>query len=134
MLGSFNISIWSLAFIFITQGWTGIADFIFSEVNKLLDGLSDSTKDRVRAVYNFVAKALAVLRAIQVFIPVRYQTAYLETVAALAALHECTEDLNVSGEDYEKLSVAFKTAYQAWCGPDDDTCVDLKRLPVQDGK
>lgn len=119
-----NISKWKIVWSFVTGGGAGVTDYLLGLLKQALGNLANPTKEKIQAVLNFSMKALSVLKAVQVFIPVRWQTAFLLTVEAVVAVVDALQDLEVTGADLQKVITGFNAAYEAWNSPDDDTCVD----------
>lgn len=127
-----KLNMWTVVWKFITgftNGGVSVADYVLGLINTAVNQLSDPTKDNIRAVLNFAMKALAVLNAVRCFIPAKWQIAYAATIDAVAALVEVLSDLAVTKEELDKCVAAYRVAYDAWTGPDDETCVEMVELP-----
>lgn len=123
-----NISAFWLVWSFITGGGAKVTDYLLGLVNAAVSELDDPTREKIQAFLNFTAKVLAVLRAVQVFVPVRWQSAYLSTVGSVEDLRGALSDLELTGEEYVKVVGSFRESYRLWCGPDDQTCVSYEDL------
>lgn len=127
-----KLNMWTVVVKLITgfaNGGVSVADYVLGLINTAVGSLGDPTKDNIRAVLNFSMKALSVLSAVRCFIPVRWQIAYAATLDAVSALVEVLSDLTVTKEEIEKCVAAYRVAYDAWTGPDDDTCIELEERP-----
>lgn len=124
-----NISYLKLVWCFVTGGGTKVVDYVLGLVRDALNRLSNPTKDKIQALLNFLEKALSVVKAVQVFVPVKWQTAFLLTVKALERAIEALKDLDITGEELSGVVEAYNGAYAAWMSPaDDETCVGCEAL------
>lgn len=119
-----KINSWKVVWNFITGGGVGAMDYLLGLLKHVLTGLGDPTKEKITATLNFSLKVLAVAEVVKVFIPARWQIAYSLTVAAIKKVVESLQDFGVTGEDLQAILDGYTKAYEAWRGPDDDTCAD----------
>lgn len=119
-----NISKWKVVWSFITGGGTGVVDYLLGLLKQALDNLSNPTKEKIQAVLNFTVKILSVLKAVQIFIPVKWQVAYMLTIRMVEQIVDSLQDLEVTGAELKAIVDGYNEAYAAWMGPDDETCVD----------
>lgn len=107
-----------------------IADYALDVLNSAIAGLSIGKKERILAVLNTAVRVLAVLRAVQWLCPTKWQSAYLETIAAVSGVCDALEDLQLSMEELTSVRSKFEAAVKAWKSPDDETCVDCESCVV----
>lgn len=119
-----KISSWKVVWNFITGGGVGVVDYLLGLLKQVFAGLGDPTKEKIIATLNFTLKVLAVVEVVRVFIPARWQLAYFLTVAAIKKVAESLNDLEITGEELQAIMDGYTKAYEAWMGPDDDTCAD----------
>jgi len=119
-----NISKWKVAWSFLTGGGSKVADYLLGLLKQALDNLSNPTKEKLQAVLNFALKILSVLQVVKIFVPVKWQTAYLLTVKAVESVVSALTDLNVTGAELQAIIKGYDEAVAAWLLPDDGTCVD----------
>lgn len=119
-----KISSWKVVWNFITGGGVGVVDYLLGLLKQVFAGLGDPTKEKITATLNFTLKVLAVVEVVRVFIPARWQIAYSLTVAAIRKVAESLKDLEITGEELQAIMDGYTKAYEAWKGPDDDTCAD----------
>lgn len=119
-----NISKWKVVWSFITGGGTGVVDYLLGLLKQALDNLSNPTKEKIQAVLNFTVKILSVLKAVQIFIPVKWQVAYMLTIRMVEQIVDSLQDLEVTGAELKAIVDGYNEAYAAWMGPDDEMCVD----------
>lgn len=119
-----NISKWKVAWSFITGGGTGVVDYLLGLLKQALNNLSNPTKEKIQAVLNFTVKILSVLKTVQIFIPVKWQVAYMLTIRMVEQIADSLQDLDVTGAELKAIVDGYNEAYAAWMGPDDETCVD----------
>lgn len=119
-----NISRWKVVWSFVTGGGAGVVDYVLGLLRQALDGIGTPTREKIQAVLNFSLKALAVVQAFRIFIPVKWQTAYALTVAAIETVIRSLEDFNLEKDELTGIIDAYKSAQGAWLSPDDETCVD----------
>ena len=108
-----NISTWKIAWLFLTGRKTAIADYALSVLRQALNNLSNPTKEKLQAILNLAMKVLSVLKVVQVFMPLRWQTAYVATVAAVETLVSALQDLDFSGAELKAITYCYYDAYAA---------------------
>ena len=119
-----KISKLKLVWKYITEGIGGVADYLLDLLNSALASIDPANKTKVQACLNVATAVLSALIALQFLCPVKWQTAYKETVEAVAVVVASLEDLAVTVEELAKVQKEFNEAVCAWKGPDDPTCVD----------
>ena len=119
-----NISKWKVVWSFITGGGTGVVDYLLGLLKQVLGNLGNPTREKIQAVLNFTVKILSVLKAVQIFIPVKWQVAYMLTIRMVEQIVDSLQDLEVTGAELKAIVDGYNEAYAAWMGPDDETCVD----------
>lgn len=120
-----NISMWKLAWKFVTGGGTGVVDYLLTVLKNALDGLGAATRDKITAVLNLTMKILSIVKVARILIPVKWQLAYELTVEALTRLIASLQDLELTGAELTLVINGYNEAYAAWMSPDDGTCVDV---------
>ncbi len=101
-----------------------IAGYGLELLNNALAALDPAKRDKVQAVLNLSLRVLSLMRAVQWLCPVKWQLSYKETLDAVQAVADALFDLNLTKEEFAKITEAFSSAVAAWNGPDDETCVD----------
>lgn len=124
-----NISKWKVVWNFITGGGVGVVDYLLTVLKTALNGLGDTTKEKIQAVLNLAMMILSIAQAVRIFIPIKYQLAYDLTIKALQTLIASLQDLEITGTELKALIEGYNEAYTAWMSPDDNTCVDLVEGP-----
>lgn len=119
-----KISKWKVVWNFITGGGTGVMDYLLGLLKQALAGLGDPTKEKIVATLNFALKVLAVAEVVRVFIPAKWQIAYDLTIVAIKKVVDALQDLDVTGEELQAIIDGYTKAYEAWRGPDDESCAD----------
>lgn len=124
-----KLDIWKVVWKSITGFKSGsAADYLFGLVNQALSGIGEATKEKIVATLNFTMKCLSVAEVVRFLIPAKWQIAYNITVNALKRVVIALQDLNLTGEDLQSVIEGYQKAYEAWKGPDDDTCADPVKL------
>lgn len=121
-----KISSWKVVWNFLTGGGTKVVDYLLGLLNNAISQIGNPTREKIQGVLNFAKKILSTLKVFQVFVPVKWQTAFDETVKAVEVLIDALSDLKVTGEELDAVVEAYKKAYAAWQGPDDESCVDCE--------
>lgn len=124
-----KISKWKVVWSFVTGGGTGVVDYLLGLLKQVLVNLGAPTKEKIQAVLNFTVKILSVLKAVQIFIPVKWQVAYLLTLRMVEQIVGSLQDLEITGAELKAIVDGYDKAYAAWMSPDDETCVDLVEGP-----
>lgn len=107
-----------------------MATYVLSKVNGALNAIDVSKKEKIMAALNIATKGLAVLNAIAWLCPVKWQTAYKATIAAVQSVCAALDDLHLTIEELSNVRARFEAAYAAWEGPDDETCMDESALAM----
>ena len=124
-----KLNIWKVVWKSITGFGSGsAADYLFGLVNQALSGLGGATKEKIVATLNFTMKVLSAAEVVRILIPAKWQIAYNITVNALKRVVVSLQDLNLTGEELQSAIEGYQKAYEAWKGPDDDTCADPVKL------
>lgn len=112
---------WKLLF---GGGVSGIIEEQLQALRDYLAGLGDVTREKVRGALNLALKSLSVLKAVQIFVPAKWQTAYAKTLEAVQCAVSALEDLDLTRDELDIIVDKVTAAYDAWRGDDDETCVD----------
>ncbi len=112
---------WKLLF---GGGVNGIIEEKLKSLRDYLAGLGDVTREKVRGALNLSLKVLSVLKAIQIFVPAKWQVAYDKTLDAVQCAVSALEDLDLARDELDIIVDRVTAAYDAWRGEDDETCVD----------
>lgn len=115
---------WKLLF---GGGVNGIVEEQLKALRDYLAGLGDVTREKVRGALNLSLKVLSVLKAVQILVPTKWQTAYDKTLDAVQCAVAALEDLDVTRDELDIIVDRVTAAYDAWRGEDDETCVDPER-------
>ena len=118
-----KISKLKLVWKYITEGIGGVADYLLDLLNSALASIDPANKTKVQACLNVATAVLSALIALQFLCPVKWQTAYKETVEAVVAVVSALEDLSITADELLTVQKEFGEAVMAWKGPDDETCV-----------
>lgn len=106
----------------IFGGFNDVIEDILESINYLLEFLDASDKERVQTVLNYALSALSIARMLQIFCPVKWQTAYSATIQALQHVVDSLQDLKITNKELETLKSDFKNVVKYWKSDDDDTC------------
>lgn len=105
-----------------------VATYALGCTNDALNAIDVSKKEKIMAALNIATKCLAVLNAIAWLCPVKWQTAYKATIAAVQCVCAALDDLHLTIAELSNVRARFEAAYAAWEGPDNETCVDESAL------
>lgn len=105
-----------------------LADYALGKVNGALDAIDVGRREKVQAALNVTSKALAVLNAAAWLCPTKWLTAYKATIDAVVVVCISLDDLHVTIDELSNVRARFEEAYDAWNGPDDETCVGADEL------
>ena len=119
-----DISKIKLVWKYVFGGFGSVADYLLELGNSALAALKPEKKEQVQGVLNLFLKITATLNALACLCPVKWQTAFRETVEAAQVVATALEDLTVTPDELAKIRVEFGEAVAAWESPDDATCED----------
>jgi hypothetical protein len=107
-----NISKIKAAWAFLTDGWSGLAQYLLKAVNALL-AKCDAEKCKKTATIA-ISIAAIVKTACDVFAPDKYRTAAVKTVDALETLATALEDGNLTADEINANIDAISTCIELW--------------------
>lgn len=118
-----KISKLRLAWEYLWSGMGGVVDYLLGLLNSALDSIDPDNKQKIQGALNVAEVVLSALSAFQWLCPVKWQTAYRETIEAVVVVVSSLSDLSLTKTELDDIRKEFFEAMAAWKGPDDDTCV-----------
>ena len=107
-----DISKIKAAWAFLTGGWSGLAQYLLTVVNK---GLAKCDGDKMRKTATIAISVAAVVKTgCEVFAPDKYKAAAAKTVDALETLAVALEDGNLSEGELSSNIDAIADCVAAW--------------------
>lgn len=107
-----DISKIKAAWAFLTGGWSGLAEYLLTVVNKGL-AICDTAKLRKTATIA-ISIAAVVKTACEVFAPEKYKAAAAKTVDALEAMATALEDGNLTQDEITANVKAIGDCIAEW--------------------
>ena len=107
-----DISKIKAAWAFLTGGWSGLAEYLLTAVNKGL-AMCDTAKLRKTATIA-ISIAAVVKTACDVFAPEKYKAAATKTVEALEAMATELEDGNLTADEITANISAIAACIDGW--------------------
>ena len=107
-----DISKIKAAWAFLTGGWSGLAEYLLTVVNK---GLAKCDAEKLRKTATIAINVAAVVKtACDVFAPDKYRDAATKTVDALRTLAVALEDGNLTSEELDANIGAISGCIATW--------------------
>lgn len=100
-----------------------MADSSIDYLNSTLRSVSEPTREKIQRILNVAQKVLAILKAIACLCPTKWQTAFVDTVAAVLVVTQMLDDLEITDAEFTQMRDSFNAAVIAWKSSDDETCV-----------
>lgn len=100
------------AWAFLTGGWSGLAEYLLTQVSKGL-AKCDTTKLSKTATIA-ISIAAVVKTACEVFAPEKYKAAAAKTVDALEAMATALEDGNLTADEITANIQAISACIETW--------------------
>ncbi len=120
-----NISKFKIVMSFLFGGGvSGVIEYALGVLKRALDGLTDTTKEKIQAALNLSMKVLSILEFCKILVPTKWQTAYAKTVEAVQEAVKSLSDLDLTKGELDIICDRVTAAIAAWKSPDDETCVD----------
>ena len=107
-----NISKIKAAWAFLTDGWSGLAQYLLKAVNAVL-AKCDAEKCKKTATIA-ISIAAVVKTACEVFAPDKYKSAAGKTVEALETLAVALEDGNLTSDELDANIKAISACVDGW--------------------
>lgn len=118
-----KVSKLKLAWEYLWSGMGGVVTYLLGLLNSALDSIEPENKKKIQGALNVADAVLSALSAFQWLCPVKWQTAYRETIEAVISVTASLSDLSLTQTELDGIRKEFSEAVAAWNGPDDDTCV-----------
>lgn len=109
-----NISKLKIVWCYLTGGGTKVIDYVIDVANNAVNGLNESSKDKVREVFDAIGKILSTARSMYWLVPSKWQSAFSATLEALDGVRAACDDMAVSREELDAIVVSWAKAYSAW--------------------
>ena len=107
-----NISKIKAAWAFLTDGWSGLFQYLLTAVNNLL---AKCDADKLKNAANIALGVAAIVKtACDTFAPNKYKSAAMTTVAALTTLATALEDGNLTANEIDANINAISDCIAAW--------------------
>ena len=106
------------------SAFDSVSSYAMDMLNEMLGKIDPKNKANVQAALNVAIKVVSVLSSLSWLCPVKWQTAFKETIEAAESVVSALEDLNITDDEFKKVRSEFDDAVKAWKSPDDNTCVD----------
>ena len=107
-----DISKIKAAWAFLTDGWSGLAEYLLTVVNKVL---SKCDAEKMRKTATIAISVAAVVKtACEVFAPDKYKDAAAKTIAALESLAVALEDGNLTSDELDANIKAISACIDGW--------------------
>lgn len=101
-----------------------LIDYALGVLKNAAASLSDGTREKIQAALNTAQRVLSVLTAVKWLVPTKWQTAYAQTLSAVAAVVNSLTDLELTADELKAVQQSISAAIAAWNDEDDDTCVE----------
>lgn len=107
-----DISKIKAAWAFLTGGWSGLAEYLLTQVSK---GLAKCDTAKLRKTATIAISIAAVVKtACEVFAPDKYKAPAAKTVEALEAMATALEDGNLTPEEITANIQAISACLESW--------------------
>lgn len=107
-----NISKIKAAWAFLTDGWSGLFQYLLAVVNNLL---AKCDADKLKNAANIALGIAAIVKtACDTFAPEKYKSAATKTIASLTTLASALEDGNLTSAEIDANITAISDCIAAW--------------------
>lgn len=118
-----DISKFKVIWYWIWGGMDSVVEYARGIVNYALDQIDINKKAKIVAAYNTIQRVLAVLQALKWLCPTKWQTAYSNTIVAVATITASLTDFKIEAQELADVKKKFEIACESWKSednPDED--------------